>query len=193
MDERLEAGNVPADKVGTNDEGEPEVTEPLLAAGTFPNDNEIVKRVEGSEDGIGFFGYAYYSENKGDLKAVGIENPDTGKCVKPTAKTIRGGTYPISRTLFIYPNNAQLSENTTFKDFMDFYMTKKNLTDTVEQAGYVSLAPADITSSIERLQGHRRLTSASRATRAVGPTPPGPTALSPSCGRLTVRRGRLQA
>ena len=153
MDGRLEAGNVPADKVGTNDDGEQEVTEPLLAAGTFPNDNEIVKRVEGAENGIGFFGYAYYSENKGDLKDVAIENPDTGKCVKPTAKTIRDGSYPISRQLFIYPNNAKLSENTTFQDFMDFYMTKKNLTDTVEQAGYVSLDPADIKSSISTYKG----------------------------------------
>jgi phosphate transport system substrate-binding protein len=153
MDERLAAGNVPSDKVGTNDDGEEEVTEPLLAAGTFPNDNEIVKRVEGAENGIGFFGYAYYSENKGDLKDVAIENPDTGKCVKPTAKTIRDGSYPISRQLFIYPNNAKLSENSTFKDFMDYYMTKKNLTDTVEQAGYVSLAPADITSSISTYKG----------------------------------------
>ena len=159
MDDRLAAGNVPADKVGTNDDGEQEVTEPLLAAGTFPNDNEIVKRVEGAENGIGFFGYAYYSENKGDLKAVAIENPDTGKCVKPTAKTIRDGSYPISRTLFIYPNNAKLSENSTFKDFMDFYMTKKNLTDTVEQAGYVSLALRRHHVEHQHLQGHRRLTS----------------------------------
>ena len=73
--------------------------------------------------------------------------------VKPTAKTIRDGSYPISRTLFIYPNNAKLSENSTFKDFMDFYMTKKNLTDTVEQAGYVTLDSADLKSSISTYKG----------------------------------------
>jgi phosphate transport system substrate-binding protein len=153
MDERLAAGNVPADKVGTNDDGEQEVTEPLLAAGTFPNDNEIVKRVEGSENGIGFFGFAYFQENEGDLKDVAIENPDTGKCVKPTAKTIRDGSYPIARTLFIYPNNAKLSENKTFADFMDFYMTKQNLSDTVEQAGYVPLSSSDIKKTISTYKG----------------------------------------
>lgn len=153
MEERLAAGSVPSDKVGTNDDGEQEVTEPLLSAGTFPNDNDIVKRVEGSEDGIGFFGFAYYSENKGELKDVAIENPDTGKCVKPTAKTIRDGSYPISRKLYIYPNNTKLSENSTFKDFMDFYITKKNLTETVEQAGYVALSSADIKSTISTYKG----------------------------------------
>ena len=33
-------------QTGTNDDGEAEVTEPLIAKGTFPNDNNIVQRVE---------------------------------------------------------------------------------------------------------------------------------------------------
>ena len=153
MGERLEAGDIPADKVGTNDEGEAEVVEPLLAAGTFPNDNEIVKRVEGTEDGLGFFGFAYFQENEGDLKAVAIENPETGTCVKPTAKTIRNGSYPIARTLYIYPNNANVGDNSTLEEFLDFYMTKKNLTSTVEQAGYVPMSSSDIQASIDAWKG----------------------------------------
>ncbi len=149
MEERLEAGDIPADRTGTNDEGEAEVTEPLIAAGTFPNDNDIVKRVEESDNGLGFFGFAYFQENKGNLKGVAIENPDTGKCVKPTAKTIRNGSYPIARVLYIYPNNAKLGENATFKDFMDYYMTKDVLTENVEQAGYVPMSNAEITKSID--------------------------------------------
>jgi phosphate transport system substrate-binding protein len=153
MEERLEAGNIPADKVGTNDDGEQEVSEPVVSAGTFPNDNEIVKRVEGAENGIGFFGFAYFTENEGDLKGIAIENPDTGKCVKPTAKTIRNGTYPIARTLYIYPNNAKVADNGTFKDFMDFMITKENLTDTVEQAGYVPLSASEITKTVDAYEG----------------------------------------
>jgi len=149
MEDRLASGNIPADRVGTNDEGEQEVTEPLIAAATFPNDNEIVKRVEGADNGIGFFGFAYFQENQGDLKSVAIENPETGKCVQPTVKTIRNGSYPIARTLYIYPNNAKVSENKTLKSFLDFYMSKDNLTETVEQAGYVPLSGADIKASID--------------------------------------------
>ena len=149
MDAQLEAGAIPSDKVGTNDEGEQDVTEPLVAAGTFPNDNDIVKRVEGSKNGLGFFGFAYFNENKGDLKAVAIEDPDSGKCVKPTVKTIKDGTYPISRTLYIYPNNAKVSSNATLKDFLNYFITKKNLTKLVSQANYVPLAAADIQSTVD--------------------------------------------
>src|SRR6266508_4054853 len=53
MQERLDGENIPPDKVDTNDEGEPEVTEPIISDGQFPNDNDIVERVEGSDDGIG--------------------------------------------------------------------------------------------------------------------------------------------
>jgi phosphate transport system substrate-binding protein len=153
MGARLEEGKIPADKVGTNDEGEPEVIEPLVAAGTFPNDNEIVKRVEGADNGIGFFGYAYYQENQEGLKSIAIENPETGKCVKPTAKTIRNGSYPIARPLFIYPNNANVSENATLKEFLDFYITKKNLTATVEDAGYVPASASQIKETIAAWKG----------------------------------------
>jgi phosphate transport system substrate-binding protein len=138
METRLEEGAIPADKLGTNDEGEQEVIEPQISAGTFPNDNETVKRVEGADNGIGYFGFAYFEENKGgDIKPVAIVNPETGKCVKPTRKTIQQGTYPIARPLFIYPNNAKVAANSDLKDFLDFYMTEDTLTRTVTQSGYV--------------------------------------------------------
>jgi phosphate transport system substrate-binding protein len=149
MGTRLEEGKIPSDKVGTNDDGEQEVTEPLIASGTFPNDNDIVRRVEGSDDGIGFFGFAYYTENKGELKEIKIQNPETGKCVASTPKTIRAGTYPISRDLFVYPNNAKAADNSTFKGFGDFYFTKDNLTTSVEEAGYVPLSSADIQATVD--------------------------------------------
>jgi phosphate transport system substrate-binding protein len=137
MGERLEAGSIPADKTGTDDEGEAEVTEPLLAKGTFPNDNNIVQRVESSSTGIGFFGYSYFQQNKGNLKAVAVYNDDTGKCVKPTTKTIQKGTYPISRPLFVYVDNAKVSSAGAAKDYFDSYMTEESLTETVTEAGYV--------------------------------------------------------
>jgi phosphate transport system substrate-binding protein len=140
VESRLEEGKIPSDKVGTNDDGEEEVTEPVVSDGQFPNDNAIVQRVEGSNNGIGFLGFAYYAENKGELKAISILNPDTGKCVKPTAKTIRAEAYPISRLLYVYPNNARASENAAVKEFMDFYITPENLTTSVTEAGYVPLS-----------------------------------------------------
>jgi phosphate transport system substrate-binding protein len=149
MEDRLAEGKIPGDKVGTDDDGEEEITEPLLSAGQFPNDNDIVKRVEGSKNSIGFFGYAYYKENKEGLKAISVFNEELGKCVKPTDKSIQAGDYPVSRVLFIYPNNAKVGSNAALKDFLDFYITEESLNDTVKESGYIPLAPADQQSTID--------------------------------------------
>lgn len=148
MAERLDAGKIT--DTTTNDDGEEEPTEPLISDGQFPNDNDIVKRVEGSKTGIGFLGLAYYLENADQVKAIPIENPETGKCVKPSEKTVQTGAYvPLARPLFIYVSSPAAASNAAVKSFVDFYMTKKNLTKTVEEAGYAPLAPADITASID--------------------------------------------
>lgn len=147
MDARVAEGKVT--DLTTDDAGKQVPTEPLISDGQFPNDNDTVKRVEGSKNGIGFLGLAYYLENKGEVKAVPIENPETGTCVSPSEKTVQNGSYlPLSRTLFIYPNNAKVQSNSAVKSFVDFYMTKKTLTKTVAQAGYAPLATADIQASI---------------------------------------------
>jgi phosphate transport system substrate-binding protein len=153
MEERLEAGSIPSSRTGTNDEGDPEVTEPLIAKGTFPNDNNIVQRVEASANGIGFFGFSYFQENKGNLKAIKVYSEDAGKCVKPTAKTIQDGTYPISRPLFIYPDNAKLTSGSAVKAYFDYYMTEETLTKTVTDAGYVPLSAADRQATISAYKG----------------------------------------
>ena len=138
MEERLEAGSIPSNRVGTNDDGEAEVTEPLVAKATFPNDNDTVRRVQGSANAIGFLGFSYFQANSEGMRAVKVFNSDTGKCVGPTEKSIQTGTYPISRPLFIYPDNAKVLAGGAVKEFFDYYMTEETLTDTVVDAGYVA-------------------------------------------------------
>ena len=112
-----------------------------------------MQRVEASENGIGFFGYAYYQENKGELKAIAVYNEDAGKCVKPTAKTIQNGSYPISRPLFIYPDNAKLTSGSAREGLLRLLHDEKTLTETVQQAGYVPLAKADRQATITAYKG----------------------------------------
>jgi len=148
MGERLEAGNI-TDTV-TNDEGEEEVAQPVISDGQFPNDNDIVQRVASAKDGIGFLGISYFVENKDKLKALAIEDPDSGKCVKPSIKTVQNGSYtPLARPLFIYVNNANAAENADLKAFVDFYMTEENLTTSVSEAGYAPLADDDVQATID--------------------------------------------
>lgn len=148
METRLEEGKIT--DVSVNDDGENEPNEPLISDGQFPNDNDTIKRVQGSKSGIGFLGISFFLENQDTVKAVKIENPDTGKCVAPTAKTTQSGDYaPLARPLFIYVSNEKAAENEALKSFVDFYMTKANLTTSVEDAGYAPLAKADIQAAID--------------------------------------------
>lgn len=154
METRLEEGKIT--DVSVNDDGENEVNEPLISDGQFPNDNDTVKRVQGSKSGIGFLGISFFLENQDTVKAVKIENPDTGKCVAPTTKTTQSGAYsPLARPLFIYVSNEKAAENEALRSFVDFYMTKENLTTSVEDAGYAPLAKADIQASIDTWESAR--------------------------------------
>ena len=56
---------------------------------------------------MGYFGYSFYQENEGSLKALEV---DGGKgCVAPSAETAQSDEYvPLSRPLFIYPSAEAL-------------------------------------------------------------------------------------
>ncbi len=65
------------------------------------DDNVLVQGISGDRYSLGYFGYAYYVENTGRLKAVPIDGG--AGCVSPTEQTINDGSYkPLSRPLFIY-------------------------------------------------------------------------------------------
>ena len=99
------------------------------------DDNVLVQGVSTDKGALGFFGLAYYSENKSKLKLVGI---DAGKGpVFPTDTTVRTGEYsPLSRPEFIYIN-IQSANSPVIQDFVRFYMMKAPAL--VKEVGYVPL------------------------------------------------------
>lgn len=115
------------------------------------DDNTLVQGVAGSKYGIGYFGYAYYTENKERLKIVPIVNPKTGKPVKPTDKTIQTNKYfPLSRPLFTYVNKASLKKDEAVYDYVIF--TLKHVGKLAEQVGYVSLPQKKYQKQIEEVK-----------------------------------------
>ena len=101
------------------------------------DDNVLVRGVAGDPGAIGFFGVAYYEENTDKLKIVPIVNPDSGKAVIPTSKTIADGEYaPFSRPLFIYVNSKSI-RRPEVKRFVDFYVA--NAAKLAAEVGYVKL------------------------------------------------------
>ncbi len=107
------------------------------------NDNATVTGVEGAPGGMGYFGYSYYQENEGKLKALEV---DGGKgCVAPSAETAQNDEYvPLSRPLFIYPSGEAL-EKPEVKAFVDYYLD--NVNEIAEAVGFISLTEEQLEAS----------------------------------------------
>ncbi|TMN22665.1 PstS family phosphate ABC transporter substrate-binding protein [Lentibacillus cibarius] len=99
------------------------------------DDNVLVQGVTGSKNGISYFGYAYYAENKDQLKAVPIVN-DSGEAVTPNQETVQSGEYnPFARPLFIYVKHSAL-ENVSVYNFTKYAL--ENAGAMAESVGYVA-------------------------------------------------------
>lgn len=103
------------------------------------NDNVLVTGVEGDQYSLGYFGYAYYEENKSKLNIVGI---DQGKgAVLPSAPSIKSGSYaPLSRPIFIYVSEKSAAKNSPVEAFVHFYLNSADRF--VTDVGYVSIGVA---------------------------------------------------
>jgi phosphate transport system substrate-binding protein len=100
------------------------------------DDNVLVQGVARDVNGLGYFGYAYYIENKDKLKAVPIVNA-RGQAVTPSLETVENGTYaPLSRPIFIYVNSASLGKPEV-KEFVEYYL--KNGGQLAKEVKYVPL------------------------------------------------------
>jgi phosphate transport system substrate-binding protein len=86
------------------------------------DDNVLVQGVSRDVNGLGYFGYAYYIENKDKLKAVPIVN-EKGQAILPSLEAVIAGTYsPLARPIFIYVNAKSLGKPEV-KEFVQYYMT----------------------------------------------------------------------
>ncbi|MGB9628007.1 MAG: PstS family phosphate ABC transporter substrate-binding protein [Thermodesulfobacteriota bacterium] len=99
------------------------------------DDNVLVQGIATDRGALGFFGFAYYAENKDRLKIVPI---DGGKGpIVPSEKTIMDGTYtPLSRPIFIYVSKKS-AERPEVREFVEFYL--KHASKLVKQVKYIPL------------------------------------------------------
>ncbi len=99
------------------------------------DDNVLVTGVAGDKHALGYFGFAYYMENKDKLKLVPIDG-GTGP-VLPSEVTINNGSYaPLSRPLFIYVSTAA-AERPEIQAFVKFYLEQAG--KLAAEVGYVAL------------------------------------------------------
>jgi phosphate transport system substrate-binding protein len=86
------------------------------------DDNVLVQGVARDVNSLGYFGFAYYVENKDKLKAVPIVN-EKGQAILPSQEAVIAGTYsPLARPIFIYVSEKSLAKPEV-KEFVQYYMT----------------------------------------------------------------------
>ena len=104
------------------------------------DDNVLVQGVASEIGGLGYFGVAYYEENKDKLKIVPIVPEGGTKGVEPTYDNVRNAVYqPLSRPLFIYVNKTS-TKKAEVKRFVEFYL--KNGAKLAKEVGYIALPDA---------------------------------------------------
>jgi phosphate transport system substrate-binding protein len=103
----------------------------LLDAGNKHLSEDDTVLVEGIEDNpyaIGFFGYAYYSENRDILDSISVNG------VAPTEDSAESGTYRLARPLYIYSAPSVMQQKPRVAAFINYYLT--NVNEEVQDVGY---------------------------------------------------------
>lgn len=112
------------------------------------DDNVLVTGVNGDKNAIGYFGYAYYMENRDKLKIVPIDGGNGP--VEATKETIINGTYtPLSRSLYVYINNNSLQREEVY-DYLKFMLHVVG--DLAEEVGYVGLPEEKYVEQLEMIK-----------------------------------------
>jgi phosphate transport system substrate-binding protein len=106
------------------------------------DDNVLVQGVAGDVNALGYFGYAYYEENKNKLHAVAIEEKAGKPAVLPSKESIENGTYqPLARPIFIYVNATSAAFKPHVKAFVNYYLEHGR--PLIEEVKYVPLPAKD--------------------------------------------------
>lgn len=100
------------------------------------DDNIIAQGLEKNKYAIGYFGYAYYVENKDRVKALSVKKDKNGSCTKPDLKAAKDGSYPLARPLFIYVAKDSLQRKPVY-EFVKFYIENSKKDWIADSVGYV--------------------------------------------------------
>jgi len=112
------------------------------------DDNVLVQGVSSDIGGLGYFGLAYYTENKSKLKLVPVKLTAESEAIFPNKTTVQDGKYqPLSRPEFIYVNLKSANKPYVQK-FVKFYL--ENAEALSEEVGYVPLPKEAYRLSYER-------------------------------------------
>ena len=114
---------------------------------TSANDSQLVTGVEGTEGALAYFGFSFADQERDNLNILSIDSGDG--CVEPSTETAQSGEYkPLSRPLFMYPNDEKLKDP-AIKAFMDFVIAEQQTI--AEAADIVPLTEEQATEASDKV------------------------------------------
>jgi len=118
------------------------------------DDNVLVQGIKNDKSALGYFGYAYFAENKDSLKAVPIvrtgAEASLANAVAPSPDHVVNASYqPLSRPIFIYINKKSM-DRAEVKEFVDYYL--KNAPKLVADVKYIPLPGSAYDKGMARLK-----------------------------------------
>lgn len=116
-----------------------EIEEPRQDYNASEDDNIIVQGIQGTPGSWGYFGFAYFQQNEGAVKAISYDAGDG--CVAPSAEAAQDDSYKLARPLFIYVRNDAL-QDAHVADFVTFYLDTVN--EVIEDVGYIPATDATL-------------------------------------------------
>jgi len=119
-----------------------ELVDPLRKDGWVDageNDNAIVQTLTKTPGSLGVFGWSYLEENMDKIKGASVNG------VRPSAQTIADGSYPLSRSLFIYVKKANIGVTPGLREFVDAFVSDSatGKGGYLQERGLIPLPPAD--------------------------------------------------
>lgn len=107
------------------------------------DDNVLVQGIANDKYALGYFGAAFYEENKDKIKALKVNG------IELNEETISNNTYsPLSRPLYIYLNKDAINREEVYY-YLNYYM--KNVKSLVKEVGYYPLEDEKYENNINRI------------------------------------------
>ncbi len=100
------------------------------------NDNLIVMKLGLDTEAFGLFGFSYLEENRDTLQAAAIAG------VLPERETIRKGSYPLSRELYLYLKNAHRDTVPSLLPYVKLFLSEAMLGEDGRLTELGLIAPA---------------------------------------------------
>ncbi len=103
------------------------------------NDNLIVQKLEANPRALGIFGFSFLEENLNKLHGSVIEGKN------PTFENIADGSYPVSRSMYMYVKKAHAGVIPGIQEFVNEFTSEKAMGDEgyLADKGLIPLPKAD--------------------------------------------------